>query len=194
LLSSSEEQRKRIIELLHSLDDNCYTTLEIKSKKKHWAETPTYSDPVLIEKSNKLDDKFIEQLFKESQKIREEGKIKKEKHQVSFEGPHIGLVRIKINLDEEDFKRRVKELIEIWKNCVMIESNSQIESKLKKKEKELNDLRKQKEFMDNENEEEKQKTLIEHYKRIGRMDIVEKFIQHRNDVNKKINERLLFFR
>lgn len=188
LLHHSEEQREKIMYLLRRLDDNYYTTIGKITKKKYWCETPTYSEYILNEKSNKIDDKFIEQMFKESQRIREEGKIKKEKHQVSFEGPHIGLVRIEIDLDEEDFKRRIKELIEIWKICVMIESNSQIESKFKKKEKELDELKKQKEFIDRENDEEKQKSLMEHYKRIGRMDIFEKLTQNRDYVNKRISE------
>lgn len=171
------------------MDDNYNTTIEVKTHKKRWNDTPEYNKSRLESiNSNKINDEFIEKLFKESQKIREDGKIKKERHQVSYEGPLIGLARIEIDLNEDDFKRRIKELIEIWKICLLIENNSQIESKLKKKEKELNDLRKQKELMDKENEEEKQQTLMEHYKRIGRMDIFEKLIQHRSDVNKKINE------
>jgi hypothetical protein len=137
LLDQSKEQRGKIINLLQQLDDRYYTTLETKTKKKNYAESPTYSNPILTINSNKIDDKFIEKLFTESERLRKMGKEKREKGLVQFEGPHIGLVRIEIPMDEEDFKNVIKEIIEIWKVCITIRDDSEIRGSTRKQIKEL---------------------------------------------------------
>jgi len=127
LNKNSKIERERIVEKLLALNDS-YDTIVLRKIRKFRGPPPTYN-PELDIQTNKLDDKNFQKIIDKCIKIRGEGKDhrKTAKHASYYEGPTVDLVYIEIPKDMESFKKVIGDMIPIFKLCVDIKTETQLE-------------------------------------------------------------------
>jgi hypothetical protein len=145
LTSFHQKERDELEKNLKNLDDEYETILNIKTKEYNRRQSPKYT-PVMKITTNKLDENFIIKMFEQVVQIRKEGKEKAKyarmENRFYFEGPIINLARIEIKSDENEFKKRILELRDIFLICSSVKTDSKIR-KLTKIENQIAELQNQ---------------------------------------------------
>jgi len=123
----SEIEREKIVEKLLALDDSYYTLVNRKIRE-FWGPAPIYEEELEIQTS-KLNDAKFQKIIKECMKIREEGIEHKKtaKHDSYWEGPTVDLVYVEVPKKEKSFFKAIDDIIPIFKLCVDIKSNTELE-------------------------------------------------------------------
>lgn len=151
----SKEEKFELVRLLHELDDN-YKTKVFRKIRPDYRQTPEYDDAGCFAiQTNMINEESIEQMFNCVNRIREEGSANRErlialgKAKKSYtETPIIDLAVIEIPLDEDEYKKRIKELIGPYKACLAIKPPAEIRRRIKKDAKEVSELKREKERLD----------------------------------------------
>lgn len=135
LSSACDEQKTELLSVMRDLDDTWETTLSRKIKESHPRQSPDYHDE-WDTGANELDDDAIEELFKRSQKIFDDGnKEKEERKDIGMyysETPTLNLVECEFDLKDEEFKKRILIAHEILGICYNVKTNTQIKKELRK--------------------------------------------------------------
>lgn len=132
---------------------NCLLSLKtvwsIKVKRKihyqNYQEVPTYIEEYSVSTS-KITEKVINDIFLVSDRIRTEGqqnrankKLEQNKSRIAYtEVPFINLMECEFELNEESFKKRIKEIFSIFGICLKVKDEKEIKVfKLQQQEVEL---------------------------------------------------------
>lgn len=135
LSSTCNEQKTELMNVMKDLDNTWETTLSRKIKESHPRQSPDYYDEWEIP-ANKLNNEAIEELFKRSQKIFDEGKreaeYKMETGNYYSETPTLNLVECEIDLTEDKFKKQILIAHEILGICYNVKTGTQVKKELQK--------------------------------------------------------------
>ncbi|MBU0459772.1 MAG: hypothetical protein KJ771_03105 [Nanoarchaeota archaeon] len=135
-----KNEKEKLTELLLSLDGGWEITVSRKIKDYNWAQTPKY-EVEFHANSNQINDKIVDQIISWVNIIREEGTEKRlSKNTYYSETPSVNLLEIVFELNEEEFKKRIKEAFGILRVCLDVKSDREIKTIIKSKEKELSEL------------------------------------------------------
>jgi hypothetical protein len=140
------EDKKHLIDGLLGLDAVWKIKVNRKIKDKNHAQTPKYHIYEGFPKSsNDINDGIVDEIIKASNTIREEGREKRKKMEMSgkyyLETPSINIMECEFELSERTFKKRIGEAFEILKICLKVKTDSQIKKLDKKHKTELEKLR-----------------------------------------------------
>ena len=131
----STKEKTGLVQLLQEFGKMYVTQVYRKIQDHHQFQTPYYK-PVLKIPTSKIDDEFIERMFKLIIQLREEGKEKFRHARVQRkfyrESPTITLAEITIDLDEDEYREKIGELTGILKVCIGVKTDAEI--KIIKKE------------------------------------------------------------
>ena len=130
-------QKELIVNKILTLDNNWKTILNRKITKKHHNNVPEYTLELEIQ-TNTINDYEINKLFTLSSQIRKEGRDKSKEIRIKNdlfyrEVPSIDLMKININLTDEEFNKRIIEAFDIMKICLAVKLDSEIK-KIQKEE------------------------------------------------------------
>ena len=140
-----EELTKRLLEI----DGSWEITVSRKIKDKNWQQAPEYKEEFHAN-SNNIDDGIIDQVISWVNTIRQEGIEKRESSSTYYmETPSVNLIESTFPLNEEEFKKRIKDAFSILEVCLDVKSDRQIKNIEKEQDKELKELKIQAENLQN---------------------------------------------
>lgn len=126
-------ERERLLSALKKLDNTFKASVSSKIKENHFAQSPDYDTKLKIE-SNKLDEKWIKEIFRITSEIREKGKELMEVCGKShpIESPTFELAYCQIPRDEDIFRKKLQEIKPVFEACLHVKRSSELESEKKK--------------------------------------------------------------
>ena len=144
LESHSAIQKKELLELLSSLESSYKTRLRRKTKAHNFKQRPVYRTEYSFV-TNEIGEDEISELFRKSDMIESEGKMKMETKKVVQEFPSLDLIYIKIENGDDDFKNKIRDIYAVYKIVRGIKSKKVHEKEDAEKLKKRREAR-QKEF------------------------------------------------
>ncbi|MBU0459300.1 MAG: hypothetical protein KJ771_00665 [Nanoarchaeota archaeon] len=171
-----KDEKEALTKSLLSLDGSWEIVVSRKIKEYNWAQTPEYVEEFHIN-SNQINDKIVDQIISWVNKIREEGTEKRLSKKVVQETPSVNLLEAIFELNEDEFRKRMKEAFEVLQVCLEVKPNSEIRKIVKSKENELQEL------------EEKHESLMEKWsKRESYLSLGVATQEQINNLEKEIKE------
>lgn len=128
-------EREGLLSALKKLDNTFKASVSRKIKENHFAQRPKYiSLPKLEIESNKIDENWIKETFRETSEIRKKGQelmeVRGKSHPI--ESPTVELAYCQISMDENIFRKKLQELKPVFEACLHIKRSSELEKEKKK--------------------------------------------------------------
>ncbi|MBA7593898.1 hypothetical protein ES703_00832 [subsurface metagenome] len=146
------EEKKKLVQLLCGLDEGYETLLYKKTKTTCPVDSPDYEEILDPTVTNRIDDEFVTQMFRKLKIVRQEGieeiRKRKERGEWYWRGVAVHLAEVEINKNEGEYKRRVRELVEIYKVCAAVKTDTQIRRIKKNEAKEIERFRERKKTLE----------------------------------------------